>query len=78
MEITCGQISDETIELEALGKLQIDLVRRHLVRCRDCQKRVADHRNWISALKLALRELQTSPAWRRIKTTPTSSPESEA
>ena len=73
MEIICGQINDETLELEALGKLHIDVVRQHLVRCRKCRHHVANHRKWISALKLALRELQTFPPARHgIKNTHTS------
>jgi len=57
LEFACG-IDDETIELEAINRLQDGSIRLHITKCNRCQGRVSEYRDWIGVLKLALRELR--------------------
>jgi hypothetical protein len=57
MEFTCC-IDEDTIEHEAMNRLQDALIKHHIDKCGSCQLRVSESRDWIGAVKLALRELQ--------------------
>jgi hypothetical protein len=54
----CGTVDEDTIELQAMGRLQSSSVRQHLDTCNFCRARVAEHRAWIEDLKRALQERQ--------------------
>ena len=54
----CKWVTDEIIELHAMGKIQDGFVREHLDYCNSCIARVAAVRLWIETLKRGLRSLQ--------------------
>ena len=53
----CVYIDDETIELNAMGRLQSGVVREHLETCKSCRERVTEYREYIEVLKRGLSEL---------------------
>jgi hypothetical protein len=55
---SCG-ISDDDLELLAMGRLADPFIRRHLETCASCHSRVEQRRDDIALLKIALLE------WRR-------------
>jgi hypothetical protein len=56
----CERIDDETIELQAMGRLRGSPISRHLEVCHFCLGRVAEQRILIEHLKQALRHFLDS------------------
>jgi hypothetical protein len=54
----CGAIDDDTVELHAMGRLEVHSVIQHLDSCEVCKERVAEHRSWIEALRQGLQEFE--------------------
>ena len=54
----CEDISDHELELYVMGKLRDDAMRSHLDGCATCAARIAECRDYIAAMKKALRELE--------------------
>jgi uncharacterized protein YlaI len=54
----CNSIDEDTIELDAMGRLENGFIRTHLRACHTCRERVSEHRAWIECLKASLRKLE--------------------
>ena len=52
----CNSIDEDTIELDAMGRLENGSIRRHLRACHVCRERVSEHRDWIDCLSASLRK----------------------
>jgi hypothetical protein len=50
----CTRVDEETIELQAAGRIEGGFIRGHLDYCNSCIARVTQHRAWIENLKKAL------------------------
>jgi len=54
----CDEIADHDIEVYILGHPQDEAIRSHLELCSTCAPRIADCRDYIAAMKEALRKFR--------------------